>query len=109
MKTAISGQDKDLASPVACHFGRCCYFHIYDDALDTIEILENCNKGKKECASGDILQCLIEKDVKNIVSANFGKRVQQEMTDRDIRMTLLTDCSKSVGDIIKIIKRKHPN
>ena len=62
---------------------------------------------KKECAGEAILQCLIEKDVKHIVSANFGKRVQQEMVNHDIKMTLLTDCSKTVGEIIRIIKRKH--
>lgn len=107
MKTAISGQDKDLTSPVACHFGMCCFFHIYDDATGSVEILENCDKEKKECAGEAILQCLIEKDVKHIVSANFGKRVQQEMVNNDIKMTLLTDCSKTVGDIIRIIKRKH--
>lgn len=107
MKTAISGQDKDLASPVACHFGRCCFFHIYDDETDAIEILENCDKDKKVCTGESILHCLIEKNVKHIVSANFGKRVQQEMANNDIKMTLLTDCSKTVGDIIRIIKRKH--
>ena len=48
MKTAISGQDKDLTSPVACHFGRCCFFHIYNDETGAIEILENCDKEKKE-------------------------------------------------------------
>ena len=107
MKTAISGQDKELNSPVACHFGRCCFFHIYDDATESVEIFENCDKGKKECASEAILQCLIDKDVKHIVSANFGTRVQQEMVNHDIKMTLLSDCSKTVGEIIRIIKRKH--
>ncbi|MCX6245637.1 MAG: hypothetical protein NTU98_13165 [Bacteroidetes bacterium] len=107
MKTAISGHDKELNSPVSCHFGRCCFFHIYDDETDAIEILENCDKDKKECAGEAILKCLIEKDVKHIVSANFGQKVQLEMTNHDIKMTLLTDCSKTVGEIIHIIKRKH--
>jgi predicted Fe-Mo cluster-binding NifX family protein len=44
MKTAISGQDEDLKSPVACHFGKCCFFHIYDDEIDSIEISENRDK-----------------------------------------------------------------
>lgn len=107
MKTAISAQDKDLTSPVACHFGRCCYFHIYDDETDSVEIVENYDKEKKECAGEAILQCLVEKKVKHIVSANFGKRVQQEIINNDIKMTLLTDCGKTVGDIIHIIKKKH--
>jgi predicted Fe-Mo cluster-binding NifX family protein len=107
MKTAISGQDKDPGSPVACHFGRCCFFHIYDDVADSVELVENCDKGKRECAGESILECLIAKDVKHIVSANFGTRVQQEMVNHDIKMTLLTDCSKTVREIIHIIKRKH--
>ena len=107
MKTAISGQDKDLTSSVACHFGRCCFFQIYDDETGSIEIFENCDKEKKECAGEAILECLIAKDVKHIVSANFGTRVQQEMVNHDIKMTLLTDCSKTVGDIIRIMKRKQ--
>lgn len=107
MKIAISSQDKELTSPVACHFGRCCFFHIYDDETEAIEIFENCVQEKKECAGEAILQCLIEKDVKHIVSANFGIRVQQEMVNHDIKMTLLTDCSKTVGDIIRIMKRKQ--
>jgi predicted Fe-Mo cluster-binding NifX family protein len=107
MKIAISGQDIDTTSPVACHFGRCCFFHIYQEETDTIEILENCENERKECAGESILQYLMEKGVKQIVSANFGKRVQQEMIKNDIKMTLLTDCSKTVGDIIRIIKRKY--
>lgn len=107
MKIAISGQDESLSSPVACHFGRCCFFHIYDDETGQTELLENCDKGKKDCAGEAVLHCLIEKHVGHIVSANFGKKVQEEMTENSIRMTLLTDCSKSVGDIIKIIKHKH--
>jgi predicted Fe-Mo cluster-binding NifX family protein len=109
MKTAISGQDKDLISPVACHFGRCCFFHIYDDETESVEILENCDKEKKECAGESILHSLIEMDVKHIVSANFGTKVQQEMVNHNIKMTLLTDCSKTVGDIIRIIKKKQKN
>ena len=107
MKIAISSQDKELTSPVACHFGRCCFFHIYNDETDSVEIVENCDKEKKECAGEAILDCLIAKDVKHIVSANFGTRVQQEMVNHDIKMTLLTDCSKIVGDMIRIMKRKQ--
>jgi predicted Fe-Mo cluster-binding NifX family protein len=107
MKTAISGQDKELTSPVACHFGRCCYFHIYNDETGTIELFENCDREKRECAGEAILECLISKDVQHIVSSDFGARVQKEMANQEIKMTLLTDCSKTVGDIIEIIKRKQ--
>jgi predicted Fe-Mo cluster-binding NifX family protein len=107
MKIAISGQDTSLASPVACHFGRCCYFHIYDDETGKTELFENCDKEKKVCAGEAILHCLIERGVTRIVSANFGDRVQKEMVDKNIQMTLLTDCSKNVGDIIRIIKHKR--
>ena len=62
----------------------------------------------KTAISGEaILDCLIAKDVKHIVSANFGTRVQKEMVNHDIKKTLLTDCSKKVGDIIRILKRKQ--
>lgn len=107
MKTAISGQDKDLTSPVACHFGRCCYFHIYDDETDTTELIENCDKDIKDCAGESILKCLIDKGINHIVSADFGKRVQAEMVVHNIKMTLLTDCNQTVGGIIRTIKRKH--
>jgi predicted Fe-Mo cluster-binding NifX family protein len=107
MKIAICGQDEDLASPVACHFGRCYLFHIYDDETGINELFENCERDKKECAGVSILHCLMDKNVRHIISANFGKRVQREMVENDIRMTLLTDCSKTVGDIIRIIQRKR--
>ena len=107
MKFAISGQDESLSSPVACHFGRCCYFHIYDDETDTTELIENCDKNDKTCAGEAAFQCLMERKVGHIISANFGQKVQQEMNYNGIRMTLLTDCSKSVSDIIRIIKHKH--
>ncbi|HTX88019.1 MAG TPA: NifB/NifX family molybdenum-iron cluster-binding protein [Bacteroidales bacterium] len=112
MKIAISAQDREISSPVACHFGRCCFFHIYDEETGTTEVLENCDQKKKECAGEAILQCLIGKNVRHIVSADFGVRVRKEMADQDIRMTLLTDCSKTVGDILRIIQhkqvQKHP-
>jgi len=106
MKYAISSQDKMLTSPVACHFGRCWFFHIYDDETGNTEIVENCNREDKECAGESILSCLLECKVKHIISANFGKKVQQQMVENQIQMTLLTDCSKSVGDIIRIIHHK---
>ncbi len=107
MKYAISGQDASPDSPVACHFGRCCFFHIYDDETGVTELIENCDKDMRDCAGQSILHCLIDRKVGHIVSADFGQRVQQEMTEFGIRMTLLTDCSKSVGDIIHIIKHKQ--
>jgi predicted Fe-Mo cluster-binding NifX family protein len=107
MKIAISSQDKDLKSPVACHFGRCCFFQIYDDETGMTELFENCERDTKECAGTSILHCLIDKNVKHIISANFGQKTQEEIVENDIQMTLLTDCSKTVEDIIRIIERKH--
>lgn len=107
MKIAISSQEAALTSPVACHFGRCCFFFIYDDNTGKMEWLGNCDKEKKGCAGEAVLHSLIEKKVNHIISANFGKNVQQEMTEKEIRMTLLTDCSKTVGDILRIINHKQ--
>lgn len=107
MKIAISSQDKDVSSPVACHFGRCCYFFIYDDETGQTELVENCEKDRASCAGTSILDCLIRKDVRHIVSADFGVNAQQHMVMNDIKMTLLTDCSKTVQDIIHIIQNKN--
>ncbi|MCK9205141.1 MAG: hypothetical protein M0P58_12010 [Bacteroidales bacterium] len=49
---------------------------------------------------------LIEKQVKYIVAGDFGIQTQDLLAKNDIRMVLLTDCYKTVGDLIRIIKNK---
>jgi predicted Fe-Mo cluster-binding NifX family protein len=109
MKIAISAQERDLSSPVACHFGRCCYFFIYDEETGNMELVENCEKDNPTCPGQSILDCLVKKNVNHIISAEFGEKTQKQMVMRDIKMTLLTDCSKTVGDILHIIKSKNLN
>jgi predicted Fe-Mo cluster-binding NifX family protein len=106
MNIAIAAQDKEVTSPVACHFGRCEYFMIYDEEKDALSILTNDQKVGSGCVGEAVLATLIEKQVKCIVAGDFGGQTKELLTKNEIRMVLLTDCSKTVGDIIRIVKNK---
>ena len=106
MNIAISAHDKELTSPVACHFERCEYFFIYDEDKDAISVLTNDQKVGAGCVGEAVLAILVEKQVKCIAAGNFGSQTKELLMKKEIRMVLLTDCSKTVGDIIRIIKRK---
>lgn len=64
MNIAIAAHDKEVTSPVACHFGRCEYFMIYDEDKDAISVLANDQKVGSGCVGEEILVTLIEKQVK---------------------------------------------
>lgn len=106
MNIAIAAQDKELTSPVACHFGRCEYFIIYEEDKDVTSVLMNDQKVGSGCVGEAVLASLIEKQVKCIVAGDFGGQTKELLTKNEIRMVLLTDCSKTVGDIIRIVKHK---
>lgn len=106
MNIAIAAQDKELTSPVACHFGRCEYFILYDEDKDVTSVLTNDQKIGSGCVGEAILSTLIEKQVKCIFAGDFGVQTKELLKKNEIRMVLLTDCSKTVGDIIRIVKHK---
>lgn len=106
MNIAIAAHDEEMSSPVACHFGRSEYFVIYNEDKDSFSLMSNEQKVGSGCVGEAVLAKLMEKQVKCIVAGDFGSQTKNLLTSNNIRMVLLTDCSKTVGDLIRIIKNK---
>ncbi|MCK9205140.1 MAG: hypothetical protein M0P58_12005 [Bacteroidales bacterium] len=53
MNIAIAAQENDLTTLVACHFGRCEFFFIYNEEKKSTFIIPNDRKDDVGCVGGN--------------------------------------------------------
>lgn len=107
MKTAIAAQNSSSGALIDKHFGKCSYFHIYDDVSHTTEIIDNPAQGIKGCKGDVIVDELIAKNVKAVIAGDFGTKVQQLLNQNQIQMIIHPDTRVSVSEIIDLLNHKN--
>ena len=104
MKTAISSTGNTLDSKLDQRFGRCAYFVIFDKASGSVEFLPNPNKDADEGAGPASVQLVAGRQVQKIISGEFGIKIKSLLDSLSIQMIVIKDNSKSVGEIIEMLK-----
>lgn len=104
MKIAITSTGNSPESTLDSRFGRCSYFVVYDTETGSTEFIPNPNKENVEGAGPASVQLLASKDVKKVVSGEFGSKVKSIFDSLQIQLIVIDDTERKISEIIKKIK-----
>jgi len=102
MKIAITSKENKLESKIDERFGRCAYFVIYDTDTKGIEYIPNPNLEAESGAGPASVEFVASRNVKKIVSGEFGLKIKPLLDCLKIQMIVIKD-HKTIGDIINML------
>jgi len=103
MKVAITSTGNTLESNLDQRFGRCAFFVIYDTGTKGFEYIPNPNKEVQEGAGPASVQLVASRDVKKIISGEFGIKIKSLLDSLKIQMIILKEPEKKIKDIIEML------
>jgi predicted Fe-Mo cluster-binding NifX family protein len=106
MKVAITSTGKSLESTLDQRFGRCSFFVIYDTETEGVEFIPNPNKDFEEGAGPASVRLVASKDVKKIISGEFGVKIKSLLDSLNIQMVVYKEPDKSIQIIIDMLNNK---
>lgn len=106
MKIAITSTGQSLESKLDQRFGRCAYFVIYDTETDGVETLPNPNRDAEEGAGPASVRLVASKEVKKIVSGEFGGKIKSLLDSLNIQMIVYKEPEKTVQSVIDMLKKQ---
>lgn len=104
MKVAITSTGNSLESSLDQRFGRCAFFVIYDTETKGMEFLPNPNTEAQEGAGPASVQLVAGREVKKIISGEFGIKIKSLLDSLKIQMIVLKQPEKSIREIIDMLK-----
>lgn len=103
MKIAITSTGNSTDSIIDQRFGRCSYFVIYDTESKSIEFIPNPNKEAEEGAGPASVELVASRNVKKIVSGEFGIKIKSLIDSLKIQMIVIKEPTKRIKDIIEML------
>ena len=103
MKVAITSTGNLLESNIDQRFGRCAYFVLYDTESESIEFIPNPNKELEEGAGPASVQLIASKEVKKIISGEYGIKIKSLLDSLKIQMISIKNPDKKVKEIIELL------
>jgi predicted Fe-Mo cluster-binding NifX family protein len=107
MKVAITSTGNSPDATLDSRFGRCSYFVIYDTDSHATEFIPNPNKENVEGAGPASAQLVASREVKKVVSGEFGIKVKSIFDSFQIQLVILNDSEKKISEIITLLNHKH--
>jgi predicted Fe-Mo cluster-binding NifX family protein len=105
MKTAITSTGNTLESKLDQRFGRCSYFVIYDTETAGLEFLPNHGKEAQEGAGPAAVQLVASRDVKKIISGEFGIKIKSMLDRLKIQMIVMKEPEKTIKEVIEMLNK----
>ena len=105
MKVAITATGNTLESTLDTRFGRCAYFFIYDIENKIMEFIPNTNVALDEGAGTASVQFVASRNVKKIISGEFGLKIKPVLDSLKIQMIVLKNPEKKIKEIIEMLHR----
>lgn len=106
MKVVITSTGNTLESTLDTRFGRCAYFFIYDIENKVMEFIPNTNAAIDEGAGSASVQFVVSKNVKKIISGEFGLKIKSVLDSLRIQMIVLKNPEKKIKEIIEMLHIK---
>ena len=103
MKVAITSTGNTPDSKLDQRFGRCSYFLIYDTDTKGMEFIPNPNKEAQEGAGPASVQIVASRDVKKVISGEFGIKIKSLFDSLRIQMIVLKEPEKKISEIIDML------
>jgi len=105
MKIAITATGNQEDSLLDSRFGRCTYFAVYDTEKKTTEFFKNPNKESASGAGPASVQFIASKGAEKVVCGDFGGKAKSLLEQLKIRMVVLKDPKKTIGEIIQLLNK----
>ena len=105
MKVAITSTGNTLESTIDTRFGRCTYFFIYDIKNKGMEFIPNTNLDLDKGSGPASVQLVASKNVKKIISGDFGIKIKSLLDCLKIQMIVLKNPDKKIKEIIEMLNR----
>ena len=105
MKVAITSTGNSLESKLDQRFGRCGVFIIYDTETKGMEYIPNPNKDAQSGAGPASVQLVASKNVRKIISGEFGIKIKSLLDSLKIQMIVLKEPEKTIGEIINMLNK----
>ncbi len=106
MKSAITSTGDSLECKMDQRFGRCSYFVVFDDENGTTEFIRNPNRDASEGAGPASVQLVASRDAGQVISGEFGIKIKSLLDTLNIRMIVLKEPEKTIGEVIDMLKNK---
>ena len=103
MRVAITSTGTTLESTLDQRFGRCAYFVFYDTVNKGLEFIPNPNKEAEEGAGPAAVQLVASREVKKIVSGEFGLKIKPLLDSLKIQMIALKEPEKTIQEVIDML------
>ena len=103
MKTAISSTGNNLEAKVDKRFARCSYFVIFDKDTGAVEYIPNPAKDAEDGAGPAAVQLVAGRQVKKIVSGEFGLKIKPLLDSLKIQMIVIQE-EKTIDEVIEMLK-----
>jgi len=107
MKVAITSTGNSFDSTLDQRFGRCSYFVVHDTESGSTEFIPNVNKDNVEGAGPASVQVVASREVKKVVSGEFGAKVKNIFDQLKIQLIVVTEPDKKISEIIDMLNHKH--
>lgn len=105
MKVAITSTGNTLESTIDTRLGRCAYFFIYDIENKGMEFISNTNLDLDKGSGPASVQLVASKNVKKIISGDFGIKIKSLLDCLKIQMIVLKNPDKKIKEIIEMLNR----
>lgn len=106
MKIAITSTGNTPEAKIDSRFGRCSFFVIYDTESQATEFIPNPNKDNIEGAGPASVQLIAARNVKKVVSGEFGAKVKTIFDQLKVQLVVLNDQDKKIHEIIELLNHK---
>ena len=105
MKVAITSTGNNLESKLDQRFGRCGFFTIYDTETKGMEFIPNPNKDAQEGAGPASVQLVASRNVKKIISGEFGIKIKSLLDSLKIQMIVFKEPEKTIRRNYQYVKQ----
>ncbi len=103
MKVAITSTGNSPDSMLDPRFGRCSWFVIYDTETGSTEFIPNPYKNEEEDVGLAVVNLIISRQVKEIISGEFGVKVKSLLDRRQVQLILLKESGFTITKIIELL------
>lgn len=107
MKVAIAANGNTLEANIDNSFGRCAWFIIIDTESGGMEFIPNTTRDNEEGAGKTAVELVASRNVKMIVSGEFGEKIKPMLDSMHIQMVVIKDSEKKVSHIIDLLNNRR--
>jgi predicted Fe-Mo cluster-binding NifX family protein len=104
MKTIITSKGNRTTSLFDSRFGRAVWFCLYDEETGETNFVENKNNNSLHGAGRQAVEQVMELGAEKVISGDFGPRAKELLDQFRIQMVVLQGESKTIAEIIRMIK-----